>query len=105
MTLDLECASSVRIRLTLNTLQCAACNSTQSSLLRIRHIVVQLVTLQYISAMCKMLQIEVAGFDAVLLYGITFCHIVIAAVCGHGHGHGRVIIISDNYRLPLIVGL
>jgi hypothetical protein len=87
-----------------------SCNSTQSvssfALLRIRHIVVQLVALQYISA-CHLQ--SVANRSCVLLNGVTFCHILIAAVCGHGHGHGHgrghVIIISDNHRLPLIVGL
>lgn len=112
MTLDFVYASSDRSKLTLNTLQCAACASTQSVS---RFIIVAyeahccaagltaLCALQYISAMCKVLQIEVAGFDAVLLCGITFCHILIAAVCGHVHGH--VIIMSDNCRLLLIVGL
>jgi len=50
---------------------------------------VQLVSLQYISAVCKVLHMEVAGLNAVLPNGITFRHILIAAVCGHGHGHVR----------------
>jgi hypothetical protein len=74
----------------LVTLRCVHCSTYQAHCCAAGHIslcALQYIsgTLQYISAMSKVLQIEVAGFDDVLLYGITFCHILIAAVCRHGH--------------------
>ena len=82
VTLDIECALDDCSKLTLSTLQCAACNSTQAQSSAAGH--TALCASRYISAaMCKVLQTEVADFNAVLHYGITFCHVLMAAGCGH----------------------